>query len=153
MTAFNVLRILEEDSSTEAFLRTVSTLGNPISNLTKSSFLLDWREQAWPLTCSVIKAKQTPSISCHYHREEGEDGGGRSKRGKWKEEKTELEAEDGGKKRLGEEEVRAGWKMERKKTEEGMGGGGGDEWRAGARKRVRWREEGGRERGKQKERK
>lgn len=71
----------EENSCTNSpknpFLRTVSTLGNPISNLTKSSFLLDWREQAWPLTCSVIKAKQTPSISCHYHREEGEEEVGR----------------------------------------------------------------------------
>lgn len=81
--AFNELRRWEENSCTnssrEPSLRTVSTLGNPISNLTKSSFLLDWREQAWPLTCSVIKAKQTPSISCHYRREEGEEEEGERK--------------------------------------------------------------------------
>lgn len=41
-----------------------------------------------------------------------------------------------------EEGRRAGWKMERKKTEEGMGGGR-HEWRAGARKRGG--KEGGRE--------
>lgn len=52
----------------------------------------------------------------------------------------------------GEEGVWTVWRMERKKTEEGMGGGGGDEWRAGARKRG-GREGGGREMGKKKRKK
>lgn len=53
-----------KDNSLSTFpLYGVFTLGNPISDLTELGFLLQWHEQAWPLTCSVIKAKQTPSIS------------------------------------------------------------------------------------------
>lgn len=81
-------------------LYNVFTLGNLISDLTKLSFLLHWREQAWPLTCSVIKAKQTPSISCHYRA-----GAGR-REGKGEREKKMVE---GRKERRVECITRKGW--------------------------------------------
>lgn len=60
------------DNSLRTFpLYGLFTLGNPISDLTEFAFLLQWHEQARPLTCSVIKEKQSPSISCHYCKEEG----------------------------------------------------------------------------------
>ena len=83
--AINDQTVIKYSRLKSFLLYNVFTLGNLISNLTKLSFLLHWREQAWPLTCSVIKAKQTPSISCHYRA-----GAGR-REGKGEREKKMVE--------------------------------------------------------------